>query len=121
MTVFYNISIGNTSKAKHEVILSFLVTLYMDILIFNEYRPFGTTTKSHKQQPLDLKSKPYFKICAALKICNGSKKFRFHFRKIYSSTQSSPAYLPNLFRLPSPYLMMMKLEWTRMVDELLPK
>ena len=51
MTVFYSIIMGNTLKDKHEDILAFLVTLYMekDILILNVYKTARSTTKTNKQ------------------------------------------------------------------------
>jgi hypothetical protein len=52
MTVFYNVY-GKYLKGKHWDIFSFLVILYMDILIFNVYRAVGITTKSNKQHLLD--------------------------------------------------------------------
>jgi hypothetical protein len=75
------------------------VTLYMNILIFNKYKTFRTTATSHTEQLL-------------IKISSGIPSER-----IYPSPLSSPANLSNLVILPSPYLMMMKLGWTRMMDE----
>ena len=44
MTVNYNIFMGTTYIANYENILAFLLTLYMDILIFKEHR-----TARHKK------------------------------------------------------------------------
>ena len=76
----------------------------MDILIFNDYRTFGTTAKSHKHQLLDFKSKLAFKICVALKICSGSKKFRYSFRLDLPFTPVQPSPSAQLGTPPLPIL-----------------
>jgi hypothetical protein len=73
-------------------------------LIFNDYRTFGTTAKSHKHQLLDFKRKPAFKIQAAFKICRGSKKFRYSFRKDLPLTPVHPSQSAQLGTHPLPIL-----------------
>ena len=76
----------------------------MNILKFNEYRTFGTTRKSHKQQLLDFKSKPDCTICADLKICNGSNKFWYSFRNDLPFTPAQPSPSAQLGTPPLPIL-----------------
>ena len=49
MTVHYNIIMGDSKKALFGIILSFLLTKYMDILIFNVFKTGRHTTKQQQQ------------------------------------------------------------------------
>jgi hypothetical protein len=90
----------------------------MDILIFNVYRAVGITTKSYKQKLLDFKNKPDLKFCVIFKICNRFKKNSdIISERIYPSPLSSLVYITKLVLLPFPYLMMIKLRWTRIMVE----
>jgi hypothetical protein len=50
--VIYNIILGNNLKSKHEDILSFVLALYMDILIFNVYSNAGSLTYCKNRYPI---------------------------------------------------------------------
>ena len=65
-----------------------------------------------KQQLLDFKNKPDLKICVILKIWIQNR---------FSLPLSSPTHLTNVVFLPSPFLMMMNLGWTQLMDEFFQK
>ena len=81
MSVNYNISMGNTKKVKHEIILAFLLALYMDILIFNVYRTVRHSTKTNKQLLHELKNQHDFGICVIFRFDFRLKTASYSFRK----------------------------------------